>query len=248
VATTTLITGASSGLGEGMARLFAARGHHLALCARRADRLDALRDELTSAHPQVRISVRQLDVTHHEAVFETFAEFRAELGRIDKIVVNAGMGKGASLGTGHFRANKQTAETNFVGALAQCEAAMEIFLDQGSGQLVVISSVSARRGARGAMTTYAATKAGVAALAEGIRSDVMGTSIVVTTLYPGFIASEMTARASRTPFLVDTASGCRAMVDAIEREATEATVPAWPWRPLGLAMRVLPLRVVRRLM
>ena len=164
------------------------------------------------------------------------------------MVVNAGLGKGAPIGTGYFRANRQTAETNFIGALAQCEAAMEIFRARDAGHLVVISSVSARRGARGPMTTYGATKAGVAALAEGIRSDVFDSPITVTTLYPGFIASEMTARARKTPFIVDTEKGCRAMVDAIEREGAEATVPAWPWRPIGLASRLLPLRVVRRLM
>ena len=98
------------------------------------------------------------------------------------------------------------------------------------------------------MTTYGATKAGVAALAEGIRSDVFDSPITVTTLYPGFIASEMTTRARKTPFIVDTENGCRVMVDAIEHEGAEATVPAWPLRPIGLASRLLPLRVVRRLM
>jgi len=244
---TVLITGASSGLGEGMARLFAERGHDLALCARRLDRLEQLRDELLAAHPGRRIEVKALDVTDHDAVFAVFRALDIEL-QLDRVVVNAGLGKGAPIGTGNFRANRQTAETNFIGALAQCEAAMEIFRARDAGHLVVISSVSARRGARGPMTTYGATKAGVAALAEGIRSDVFDSPITVTTLYPGFIASEMTARARKTPFIVETEKGCRAMVDAIEREGAEATVPAWPWRPIGLASRVLPLRVVRRLM
>ena len=245
---TVLITGASSGLGEGMARLFAEKGHDLALCARRTDRLEAIRDELKDAHPAIRVAVKPLDVTDHDSVFTVFKAFDEELGGLDRVVVNAGMGKGASIGTGYFRANKQTAETNFIGALAQCEAAMEIFRRRNGGHLVVISSVSARRGARGAMTTYAATKAAVASLAEGIRSDVHGTPITVTTLFPGFIASEMTAKARSTPFMVDTETGCRAMVEAIEREAGEATVPTWPWRPISLATRMLPLRVVRRLM
>src|SRR3546814_20690226 len=75
------------------------------------------------------------------------------------------------LGTGYFHANRKTAETNFVAALAQCEAAMEIFRAQNDGHLVVISSMSAMRGMPRNLTTYAATKAGVAALAEGIRAD-----------------------------------------------------------------------------
>lgn len=245
---TILITGASSGLGAGMARLYAARGHQLALCARRTDRLEALAAELAAAYPHVRVRVKPLDVNDHVSVFRVFREFAEEYGGLDRVIVNAGLGKGAAIGTGHFEANKQTVQTNAIGALAQCEAAVELFRGGGGGHLVVVSSVSARRGSRGALTTYAATKAFAASLAEGIRSDVMDLPIVVTTIFPGYIASEMTARAGRTPFLVDTETGCRAMVEAIEREPAEVTVPTWPWRPLSLAMRVLPLRVVRRLM
>jgi short-subunit dehydrogenase len=243
-----LITGASSGLGAGMARMFAAKGRDLGLCARRLDRLEQLRDELTAAHPGIRVDVRHLDVTDHDEVFTVFRSLEQELGGLDRVIVNAGLGKGASVGTGYFRANRQTAETNFVAALAQCEAAMEIFREHQHGHLVVVSSVSATRGARGAVTTYAATKAGVAALAEGIRSDVLGTPIKVTTLLPGFIETEMTARARRTPMIVPLDEGCRALVAAIEREPATAVVPAWPWRPVVAAMRVLPLRAVRKVM
>ena len=63
-------------------------------------------------------------------VFEVFKAFKKDMGTIDRVIVNAGMGKGASIGTGYFKANKQTAITNFVSALAQCEAAMEIFREQ----------------------------------------------------------------------------------------------------------------------
>ena len=87
---------------------------------------------------------------------------------------------------------------------------MEQFRAANAGHLVVMSSVSSRRGCRGAMTTYAASKSFVASLAEGIRSDVLDTPIKVTTVFPGYIESEMTARAKRTPFMVDTETGCRA--------------------------------------
>ena len=246
---TILITGASSGLGAGMARLYAAQGHRLALCARRVDRLRALQAELERGSAgEAEVYVRELDVTDHDQVFEVFGEIAESLGGVDRAIVNAGLGKGAPIGTGYFRANRQTAETNVLGTLAQCEAAMEIFRRANRGHLVVIASVSARRGARGAMTTYAATKAFAASLAEGIRSDVVGTDITVSTILPGYIESEMTARAQRTPYIVDNETGVRAIVAAIDREPAEAVVPAWPWRPLSAAMRVLPLRLVRRLM
>ncbi|EWC63778.1 Oxidoreductase, short-chain dehydrogenase/reductase family [Actinokineospora spheciospongiae] len=242
-----LITGASSGLGEEMARQFAALGRNLALAARRTDRLDELRAELTATYPGITVAVRALDVNDHDAVFKVFGEFREELGTLDRVVVNAGLGKGQPIGTGYFYANKQTAETNFVAALAQCEAAMEAFREQDSGHLVVISSMSAMRGMRGNLSTYAATKAGIAALAEGIRVDTLKTPIKVSTIYPGYIRSEMNDKVKKTPLMVDTVPGVRAMVKAIEREVAEACAPSWPWTLLGFAMRNLPLPIVAKM-
>jgi short-subunit dehydrogenase len=242
-----LITGASSGLGAEMARQFAALGRDLALCARRTERLDALREELSARHPAGRISVRQLDVDDHDAVFRVFAELADDLGGLDRVIVNAGLGKGARIGTGRFDANRETALTNFVAALAQCEAAMQHFRTANAGHLVVISSMSAHRGLPRTLTTYAASKAGVASLAEGIRMDVIDTPIAVTTLFPGYIASEMSAGTEQsTPLMVSTEKGVRAMVRAIEREVAQTAVPPWPWKPLGVVLRFAPGRVVRR--
>jgi len=241
-----LITGASAGLGAQMAREFAARGRNLALCARRLDALESLRDELLAAHPGITVAVRQLDVTEHARVFEVFDAVRAEFGTLDRVIVNAGGGKGRPIGTGGFDTNLHSAQTNFVAALAQCEAATQIFRDQGHGHLVVISSMSAMRGLPRGMTTYAATKAGVAALAEGIRADLLGTAVKVTTVFPGYIVSEANPAARPKPMMVSTEQGVRAMVRAIERERPQAKVPAWPWVPVGFVMRHAPLRAVAR--
>lgn len=241
-----LITGASSGLGAEMARQFAARGADLALCARRVDRLEALRSELVGTHPGRTVVLRALDVDDHDAVFRVFHEIADELGGLDRVIVNAGIGKGAPVGSGRFDANKQTLTTNLVSALAQCEAAMEIFRAAGAGHLVVVSSLSALRGMPRSMTAYAASKAGLAAVAEGIRAELVGTPIKVTTLLPGYIRSEMND-ASAAPLMASTEDGVRAMVRAIEREAGSAIVPAWPWRPLSVMIRHAPLRILRRL-
>ncbi|MCL2540921.1 MAG: SDR family oxidoreductase [Nocardioidaceae bacterium] len=249
---TILITGASSGLGAEMARQFATLGYDLALAARRTDRLEELKAELLAEHGARRIALRALDVTDHEAVFRVFGELAEELGTIDRVVINAGLGKGARLGTGRFDANLQTAMTNFVGALAQTEAAMEIFRRQEHGHLVMVSSMSAMRGMPGAMTTYAATKAGVAHLAEGLRTELYGSRLAgrikVTVLYPGYIASEMNEHVEQqTPLMVSTEKGVRSMVAAIEKEVGDACVPALPWAAMAPVMKHAPLAVVKRL-
>ena len=241
-----LVSGASSGLGAEIARQFAALGYDLALCARRTDRLDALAGEIRGATGR-RVETAALDVTDADAVPEVFARFAGSFGTLDRVVVNAGIGKGAPLGTGRAEANRETAMTNFVGALAQCEAALEVFRRQGRGHLVLVSSMSALRGMRRSMTTYAATKAGVAALAEGLRAERIP-GVDVSVVYPGYIRSEMNQHVQqRTRFMVDTSTGVRVMVDAIEERRAKAYVPAWPWVPIGAAMRVLPLSVVRKL-
>jgi short-subunit dehydrogenase len=241
-----LITGASSGLGEGMAREFAARGRNLVLCARRTERLNRLAEELKARHPESRILVKTLDVNDHDQVFRVFRESAADLGSVDRAIVNAGLGKGQALGTGYFYANKQTAETNFIAALAQCEAAVELFRKQNAGHLVTISSMSAMRGMPGSVTTYAATKAGLAALSEGIRADLLRTPIRVTTIFPGYIETEMNSKVKNKMFVVDVDAGSRALVRAIEKEPATACVPAWPWTAIGFLMRNLPLRVLAR--
>lgn len=240
-----LITGASTGLGRGMALEFAARGRNLALCARRLELLEELRAEIGTRFPRVKVAVRELDVNDHANVFAVFRDLRDELGGLDRIIVNAGIGRGASVGTGYFDANRSTAETNVIGALAQCEAALEIFRRDNDGHLVTIASVAAIRGLPRAQTVYAASKAALAALTEGIRADVWHTPIRVSAIYPGYIQSDIGGGGPRKrPFIVDTATGCRALVRAIERERPRAYVPWWPWTPIALLMRIVPLALI----
>ncbi|OUY08116.1 SDR family oxidoreductase [Acinetobacter populi] len=243
---TILITGASSGLGAGMAREFAAKGYNLALCARRLERLQALQQEIQQQYA-VRVEVRTLDVTHYEDVFTVFKAFQQDFGTIDRIIVNAGVGDGRRIGKGNFEINRATAETNFISALAQCEAAVEIFRAQNSGHLVVISSMSAVRGLPKHLSTYAASKAAVAHLAEGIRAELINTPIKVSTIFPGYIRTELNEGAKKLPFEVDEKTGCQALVKAIEKQPVKAYVPQWPWLPVGLAMKVLPLKWVNKL-
>jgi short-subunit dehydrogenase len=223
-----------------MARAFAAKGRDLALCARRTDRLDELKAELSQRYPNIKIAVAALDVNDHEQVPKVFAELGDELGGIDRVIVNAGIGKGARLGSGKLWANKATLETNLVAALVQIETALAMFHESGSGHLVLISSVLGNKGVPGVKAAYAASKAGLSSLGESLRAEYRGGPIAVSVLEPGYIESEMTAKSASTMLMMDNESGVMALVAAIEREPGRATVPWWPWAPLVQVMRVLP--------
>ncbi|WP_179475416.1 SDR family oxidoreductase [Mycolicibacterium vinylchloridicum] len=240
-----LITGASSGLGAGMARAFAAKGRDLALCARRVDRLDELKAELSRRHPDITIAVAALDVNDHDRVPDVFAELAGELGGIDRVIVNAGIGKGAPLGSGKLWANKATIETNLVSALVQIETALAMFKEAGAGHLVLISSVMANKGVPGVKAAYAASKAGVSSLGESLRAEYASGPIKVTVVEPGYIESEMTGKSNTTMLMVDNDTGVRHMINAIERESGRAIVPGWPWIPLVALLRILPPRLTK---
>lgn len=239
-----LITGASSGLGEGMARAYAARGHSLGLAARREDRLAELADELRTSAAAV--AVNRLDVTEIDTVPVVFRALAGELGGLDRVIVNAGLGKGAPIGTGKAHANIETVQTNLVGALAQIEAAMEIFREQNAGHLVLISSMSAVRGMPKAQAAYSASKAGLAALGQGLQAELAGSPIKVSVILPGYIETDIN-RGVKTRMKVDTETGVRALVAAIDAEPQRAVVPKWPWTGIDAALRFLPDGVTRRM-
>lgn len=242
---TILITGASSGLGMEMARLFAADGHDLALCARRLAPLETLKQEL-AVHAS-RIEVRQLDVNDHRQVEHVFEDVVSAFGSIDRVIVNAGVGGGELVGEHGFAANRAIAETNFVAALAQCEAALAIFRRQNAGHLVLISSMSAVRGLPGRLSVYAASKAALAHLGEGLYTELADTPIRVSTILPGYIRTPLNEHVAKMPFEVSLIKGGVALVRAIDREPRIAHVPAWPWSPLSVMLRLAPIGLIKQL-
>ena len=234
-----------------MAIEFAKQGCNLALCARRVENLEELKKELHEINPESKVFLRSLDVTNADQVFEVFRAFNQDFHdvneQLDRVVVNAGMGKGSSLGKGHAKANMQTAVTNFCGAISQMEAAMEIFREQNHGHLVAISSMSAFRGYPFAMTVYAATKAGLKSLTEGLRIDVLKKPIKVSSIFPGYIQSEMTdAIGKPPPFMISLDKGSKLLVKAINKEKANAYVPFWPWHFFKLLSPFMTANMLRK--
>jgi len=179
-----VITGASSGIGEATARALAADGHRVALLARRADRIQALADELGDGAIAI-----EADVTDRESLIAAAERVQAELGGADILVNNAGVMLLGPFDSGQRADHRQMVEVNLLGAMT----ATEVFLDQlrdGGGDLVNISSVAGRT-ARAGNAAYAATKWGMNGWSEGLRMELQP-DIRVMVVEPGAVATELT--------------------------------------------------------
>jgi NADP-dependent 3-hydroxy acid dehydrogenase YdfG len=181
---TAVITGASSGIGEATARALAAAGHRVALLARRADRIQALADELGDGAIAI-----EADVTDRDSLVAAAERVRGELGGADILVNNAGVMLLAPFASDQRAEHRQMIEVNLLGAIA----ATEVFLDQlrdGGGDLVNISSVAGRT-ARAGNAVYAATKWGINGWSEGLRQELQP-DVRVMVVEPGAVATELT--------------------------------------------------------
>lgn len=239
------ITGASSGLGRQMAIEFSRRGYRLALAARRLDVLKQLQAELEK-NGTSQIFVAALDVTDDAAVAKVFAQALAQLGSLDIVVANAGIGHHGFIGKLPFARVRTTINTNVTGFMATVDAAMHCFREQGYGHLVGISSVAAFRGMP-AGAVYCASKAAVSTYLEALRAETYNSPILVTTLSPGFINTPINQGATSRPFLISVETGGKLLVDLIEQKVQTATVPRWPWALVARLLAVLPMAVIARL-
>jgi NAD(P)-dependent dehydrogenase (short-subunit alcohol dehydrogenase family) len=236
------LTGASGGLGEGMSRAFAGRGYSLALTGRRTDRLEELAADLRKSGAP-RVTVHSLDVTDFASVPRVMAEAAEAHGGLDIVVANSGIGGSTPVGRGAFEAARRVVETNLLGAMATVDAAVELFLVQGRGHVVGVTSVAAVRGLpmQGA---YSASKSGLSRYLEAVRMEVGDKGIVVTDLAPGFIDTEINRHMPSRPFVVSAEKGTEDMVALIESKVGFAYVPRLPWTPLAQLLKVLPSRLL----
>jgi NADP-dependent 3-hydroxy acid dehydrogenase YdfG len=179
-----VITGASSGIGEATARALAADGHRVALLARRADRIQALADELGKGAIAI-----EADVMDRDSIVAAAERVKRELGGADILVNNAGVMLTAPFTSDQREEHRRMVETNLLGAMT----VTEVFLDQlranGGGDLVNISSVAGRVAPAG-FAAYAATKWGMNGWSEALRVELQP-DIRVMVIEPGAIATEL---------------------------------------------------------
>jgi NADP-dependent 3-hydroxy acid dehydrogenase YdfG len=184
-----LITGASSGFGEATARLLAARGCHLALGARRVERVQALADELAKAHG-IRTFAGAVD-TRHTASVDTFvAEASEALGGLHVLVANAGLASGTyKLWETPDEDLEAMMRTNVEGVVKTIRAGLPHLRKAGWGHVFFIGSVAGHQAYEGG-GVYCASKHGVKAMAQSLRLEVCGEPIRVTSVDPGLAETE----------------------------------------------------------
>jgi short-subunit dehydrogenase len=235
---TLLLTGASSGIGEGLAIELGKRGAILGLVARRGDMLRNLAERCESAGGKARVFVA--DVTDAKAMQKSADEFRQDFGHIDILIANAGIG-GNNTETRALQpdAVKKVIDINLLGAVNSVYAVLPQMLERGSGQLVAIASLAGIRGLPNS-AAYSASKAGMIAFFESVRLDVQHRGVDVTIIQPGFIKTTLTSgRENKMPFLMELDDAIPHFVRAIENKKKFAAFP-WQLATLVRAGRVFP--------
>lgn len=182
---TVLVTGASSGIGRACAEQLAAAGARLVLCARRADRLEALAAELDAE-----VHAFALDVRDRAAVEETLAGLPPAWREIDVLVNNAGLAAGhAPLQDGDPGDWERMVDTNVKGLLWVTRAVVPGMVERGRGHVVNIGSIAGRETYPGG-AVYCASKGAVDRITRGLRMDLLGTGVRVSTIDPGLVETE----------------------------------------------------------
>ncbi len=185
---TVVITGATSGIGESCARLFAERGANLILLARREERLNALREELSGTG--VDVDVRVHDVRAQALADELAANLRERGAVPDILLNNAGLGRGlATIQEGDIEDWEEMIDTNVKGLLYMTRALLPLMVERDRGHVINIGSI-AGRWVYPAGNVYNATKFAVYALNEAMSIDLVGTNIRVSGIDPGAVETE----------------------------------------------------------
>jgi NADP-dependent 3-hydroxy acid dehydrogenase YdfG len=236
------ITGASSGIGQALARHYAARGAQLGLVGRRRDALRALCDGLgTACVPYA------LDVRDAQGMREAAGDFLARFGAADVVIGNAGV----SVGTLTDRAEDQPVfqeilDTNVTGMFNTFQPFLSPMREAAHGTLVGIASVAGFRGLPGA-GAYSASKAAARIYLESLRVELHGSGVRVVTISPGYIGTPMTEKNPYPmPFLLHVDEAAKRMARAIDRQVAHTVIP-WQMGLVGVALRALPRGVYDRL-
>ena len=250
---TVLITGASSGIGEALAWVFAGHGHDLILVARNADKLDQLADDLANEH-EVMVSVRPTDLSEPGSAESLAKVLHREGQAVDILVNNAGVlehGAFIDIGPEDHQRMVQLNVAGFTDMLAQFVPDM---VDRASGRVLNVSSIGAFQPVP-SLATYAATKAYILSLSEALGEELRGSGVTVTALCPGLTHTHMLEdHLARNAVLKRLPAMLVGDVETVAQEAFRACMKGAPVVVPGtlnlagtLTARATPKWLVRRL-
>ncbi len=229
------ITGASSGIGEGLAYAFARRGARLILSSRNQHELEKVKN---SCEPGTEILVLPLDVASFDIIPETAKKAIQHFGRIDLLINNAGISQRALIKETTFETEKKIIEVNYLGTVAVTKAVLPAMLEQQSGHIVTISSVMGKFGAPW-RSAYSASKHALQGWFDSLRAEVAKDNIKVTIICPGYVRTNVTINAlkgdgsknnrmaGRTDKGLSPEAFAKKAIRAIAREKEEAWIGGW---------------------
>lgn len=233
-----IIVGASSGIGAALARTLAANGYSLGLAARRTELLH----ELSNSLPTHSL-VRQIDISNTNEAMQQFHAVANELGDISLVIISSGIGhENQELA---WALEEETIATNVMGFAAIANAATELFVRQGSGTLVGISSIAAIRGNGGA-PAYGASKAFVSNYLASLRHKFakLRSPVVILDVQPGFVDTAM-AKGEGLFWVASPEKAAGQIVSAINRRKTHVYVTR-RWRLIAWVLRLMPNWIYNR--
>ncbi|MBL8921966.1 MAG: SDR family NAD(P)-dependent oxidoreductase [Myxococcaceae bacterium] len=225
-----LITGASSGLGRALALWLAKKDLTVYAAGRRLEQLESL-----AASAPERIRPFTLDVADADAAHDAVKELDRTSGGLDLVIANAGVGDSMSAKSIEWRRVRKVLDVNVMGATATLCGALPGMLERGRGHLVGISSLAAFLSLP-KTAAYNASKTYLTAWLESVRLDVEGHGVAVTTIHPGFVRTEMTAKNKHPmPFIIDADDAAERMGRAILKRTKMFSYPLPTSLVVGLA-------------
>jgi short-subunit dehydrogenase len=229
------LTGASSGIGEALARNYAVRGATLGLVARRADLLDSLKASLGTSVETYAADVRDLPAMQAAA-----RDFIAKHGVPELVIANAGVSHGTLTEyADDIDVFRQILDINVIGTVNTFHPFVLPMREAKRGTLAGIASVAGYRGLPGA-GAYSASKAAVIRYCEALRVELNGTGVRVATICPGYIATPMTAKNPYPmPFIITADEFARRFARAIDAGRGYAVIP-WPMAIVAKLLAILP--------
>ncbi|MGD0379295.1 MAG: SDR family NAD(P)-dependent oxidoreductase [Acidimicrobiales bacterium] len=224
-----LVTGASSGIGAGLAEAFAKAGATVGLVARRADRLAEVLERCRRHSPSSRMWVA--DLAQHAAVDALAVDAMSELGGVDVLVNNAGIPKRRHVTALDAATVDAVMNINYSSPVRLTLALLPQMLERGEGRILNISSVAATLSPPGE-AAYAATKAAVTVFSESMAVDLWDTGVKVTVVYPGVVDTELFTLPDNDPFVAQVESitvdeAVATIMQGLADEAAQVYVPAW---------------------